>query len=170
MLDVVQKHSSEVVAKLRETWFDEKYKFYHCNSYYFDPTFPEDTEHWHGFVSLDNDGNILGLIDYEVNRATNNVNHLGICRFTDKQSRIFSLDLRKALRDIFERFSFSKLNFEVIIGNPAEKMYDKILAKCGGRIVGVYSNEVKLSDNQYYDLKLYEITREAYMAAKSRKR
>ena len=73
------------------------------------------------------------------------------------------MDLGQALTDIFERFKFRKLNFSVVIGNPIEKSYDKMIDKYGGRIVGIYKQEIKLIDGEYYDEKLYEITREDYL-------
>ena len=67
-----------------------------------------------------------------------------------------------AFKDIFDKFRFHKINFFVILGNPTEKHYDKIVEKCGGRVVGIYKQDVKLIDNRLYDIKVYEITRTDY--------
>jgi hypothetical protein len=44
-----------------------------------------------------------------------------------------------------------------VVGNPAERMYDKFIEKYNGRVVGIKKNEVKLVDGKFYGLKLYEI-------------
>lgn len=41
-----------------------------------------------------------------------------------------------------------------------------MISKYGGRIVGIYEKETKLIDGEYYDVKLYEITRESYLESK----
>ena len=45
-------------------------------------------------------------------------------------------------------------------------MYDKYIEKYNGRVVGYRKNEIMLSDGQYYDDKLYEITKEDYLKSK----
>ena len=77
----------------------------------------------------------------------------------------FGKDLMKALKDIFEVYKFQKINFSVIIGNPIEKSYDRMIMKYGGRIVGVYKNDVKLIDGLYYDRKIYEILASEYFSS-----
>ncbi|MDR2495010.1 MAG: hypothetical protein LBD24_07300, partial [Spirochaetaceae bacterium] len=70
---------------------------------------------------------------------------------------IFGKDVLTALRDIFERFYFDKVNFSVVVGNPVEKTYDRLARRLGGRIVGTKKQDVRLLDGQRYDLKEYEI-------------
>ncbi len=76
---------------------------------------------------------------------------------------LFGIDLGQALIDIFDKFKFRKLRFSVIVGNPVEKSYDKMVQKYGGRIVGIYYKEQQLIDGEIYDQKLYEILRENYL-------
>ena len=49
------------------------------------------------------------------------------------------------------------------MGNPIEKMYDKYINKYGGRIIGINKQSTKLQDENYYDVKYYEIFREDYL-------
>lgn len=56
------------------------------------------------------------------------------------------------------------MNFIVVVGNPIEKSYDKMIKKYGGRIVGTYKEDVKLIDGEYYDKKLYEILASEYFS------
>lgn len=167
MLDIALNHVEELKKKFAATWFDEKYKFYNYDTYYSD--FEVSSETWdnHQFVSLDKEGNILGYIGYSINRQTYNCYALGIINFSDNKI-VFGMDVGYALTDIFEKFKFNKLRFSVIIGNPIEKTYDKIIQKYGGRIVGVYEKETKLIDGEYYDEKIYEITLNNYLKEKFR--
>ena len=109
---------------------------------------------------------VIGYIAYSVSRSDNTVHALSILNFTDNKAT-FGMDLGRAVRDIFEKFKFRKLNFTVVIGNPIEDTYDRLIEKYGGRIVGVHKEDVKLVDGLYYDRKLYEITSSEYFHALS---
>ena len=52
------------------------------------------------------------------------------------------------------------MSFVCVVGNPAERLYDKVIEKYHGRVVGVKKQEALLQDGQFYDLKLYEIVKE----------
>ena len=112
----------------------------------------------HQFVSI-KDNNVIGYISYSVNRVCNYAQRLSIMNFTDDKMT-FGMDLGQALQDIFEKYNFRKLNFCVVVGNPIEKSYDKMIKRYNGRIVGTFKDDVKLIDNKYYDTKHYEITKE----------
>lgn len=107
---------------------------------------------------------VIGYIAYDVARGDNSVSGLRIINFSDNKA-VFGVDLVKALKDIFEKYKFRKLNFNVVIGNPIEKSYDKMIKKYGGRIIGTYKEDVKLIDGEYYDTKLYEILASEYFNA-----
>jgi hypothetical protein len=106
----------------------------------------------------------MGYISYNISRAENSAYSLSIINFSDNKIA-FGKDLSQALKDIFERYKFRKLNFTVLIGNPIEKSYDKMIKKYGGRIVGTYKEDVKLIDGEYYDKKAYEILASEYFNA-----
>ena len=59
-----------------------------------------------------------------------------------------------------------KMEFSVVVGNPIEETYDKMIAQYGGQITGVKHKHVRLLDGNYYDYKEYEIFREDYIKAK----
>ena len=125
-----------------------------------------DTDTWnrHQFVSLDKEGNVIGYISYSISRADNSAHSLSIMNFSDNKV-VFGMDLGQALKDIFEKYKFRKLNFIVVVGNPIEKSYDKMIKKYGGRIVGTYKEDVKLIDGEYYDKKSYEILASEYFSS-----
>lgn len=157
----------EILTKLYTTlWFQEKYKFYlsgwSCDNLELKKT----TWDKHEFVSVDKDGNVLGFIDYWVDRCSNKATGLCAVSFTEKPTVTFGRDLYQVIDDIFCKFNFNKLRFGVIIGNPIETTYDKLIAKYGGTICGYMKEEIKLFDGKLYDLKNYEIMREDYMQCK----
>lgn len=168
MLDVAIRYQEQLTDKFRSVWLKEKYKYW-AGSTYFDDWEPiKNTWVDHQFVSIRN-GEIIGYIGYSINRADGDVAHeLNIVNFEEKPSITFSLDLGQALTDIFEKYNLRKLNFYVIVGNPAEKAYDKMIERYGGRVVGYRRKNKRLFDGKYYDDKLYEVMREDYFARKAR--
>jgi hypothetical protein len=104
---------------------------------------------------------VIGYIEYNISRTSNSISSLSIINFTDDKVT-FAMDLKHVLTDIFEKYKFRKINFSVIIGNPIEKSYDKMVKKYGGRIVGTYKDDVVLIDGEYYDRKTYEILASDY--------
>lgn len=167
MLDLAINHSEELGQKFRKIWFDDKYKFFENAAYYSDFKVDEMTWDRHQFVSLDSDGNVIGYIGYDINRQANYAHSLAIINFTDYGKFIFGKDLLQVLKDIFKKFAFNKLSFEVVVGNPAESFYDKIVSQHGGRIIGTHKQDTRLMDGKLYDIKHYEILKENYCGAKT---
>lgn len=159
MLDIAQKYTEELTRKFIDTTYDEKFKFYHGE--YVDKYSPSDST-WsaHEFVSISN-GEVIGYITYTIDRNTYSAYRLKIINFSDNKFT-FGIDLAKVLDDIFTKYNFEKLSFTCYVGNPAEKGYDKLINRHGGRIVGIKERESKLTDGKFYDLKLYEILRKNY--------
>ncbi len=164
MIDLAINYKDELQGKFRDIWFNDKYKYWNSCSYFSEFTIDASTWNRHQFVSIDSgaDNEVIGYIGYEIDRDANYCWGLNIINFTDK-TNLFALDLGHALKDIFEKFKFNKLRFTVIIGNPIEESYDKIIEKYGGRIIGVQREEVRLIDRKLYDEKLYEITLVEYL-------
>lgn len=160
MLKPAIKYKDQLEKLQSEIWFNDKYKYWNSSIYYDAIQIDDSTWCKHQFVSVVND-EVIGYIEYDILRAEHNVASLSIINFSDNKVT-FGRDLMKALKDIFEVYKFQKIKFSVIIGNPIEKSYDKLIKKYGGRIVGVYKNDAKLIDAQYYDRKLYEILASEY--------
>ena len=161
MLKQAILYEGELRYKMIETWYDEKYKY--LSGLYCDiDQMQTSTKDTHQFVSVNADDKVIGFISYNIDRNTNNVYNLGIVNFTNEKIT-FGADLQQAISDIFEKFNFHKLSFFVLIGNPIEKQYDKLVKKYHGRIIGIVKEEMKCFDGKYYDVKLYEILRDEYM-------
>ena len=162
MIDLAINHEDELRKKFRSTWFSEKYKFWTCTNYHEDFKLAESTWVDHQFVSLDSSGKVIGYISYSIDRADDLVYGLSIINFTDNKVT-FGIDVGNVIQDIFEKFHFRKLNFIVVVGNPIESTYDRMIEKYHGRIVGVQKKQVRLFDGRFYDKKLYEILLEDYL-------
>lgn len=161
MLDVAIKYKEQLEKVQYNIWFDEKYKFWNNGTYYEALKIDDSTWNRHQFVSI-KDGNILGYISYSIDRSNDFVSNLSIMNFSEDKMT-FGMDLGQALKDIFEKYNYRKIKFSVVVGNPIEKSYDKMIKKYNGRIVGTFKNEVRLIDNKYYDEKYYEISRDDYI-------
>jgi hypothetical protein len=103
---------------------------------------------------------VNGYFCANLDRTTNSVIAIQTIRFNN--SIAFSLDLAEFLKSLFEKYNFRKIGWFVTIGNPAEKMYDRITAKWGGSIIGTFKDHVMLPDGKLYDQKYYEIFKSTY--------
>lgn len=166
MLDVANKYEEEIKILKMDTWYDEKYKFYHGTNWCACSEFGDNNWENHIFVSQNSNEEIIGVIGYHIDRSNDCVDCLWIINFSNNKIT-FGRDVGNVLDNIFTKYNFRKLNFTVIVGNPIEKSYDKLIHKYGGRIVGTYKKNVKLIDNKYYDEKLYEIFRDDYLKYKN---
>jgi len=152
-------------------WFVDKYKYF-ITSVSYDSNFMIQDNSWdsHQFASVDADNNVLGVIMYNIHRTANYCSSLAIISFCDEDNKsgkfIFGKDICKAIKDIFEFFKFNKIVFSAVTKNPAIKHYDRLVEKYGGRVVGVFKDDVKLVDNELYDIKYYEILRSDYLTSK----
>jgi hypothetical protein len=142
---------------------DERYKYFDCSSS-MSFTIDTDDSSWNKIqlVSIDKDNNPVGYFQANIDRAAYNVSSLKIANLTPTANFTFAKDLQQFFLDLFNKYNFNKINFVVVIGNPAEAMYDKLVSNYGGRVVGVYKNDQKLWDGQIYDLKAYEILKEEF--------
>lgn len=165
MLDNARKHREELRNKHRETWYDEKYQYYHYGGWHKELSIPEDDWEHMAFVSLNNKGEVIGYITYCVNRRTLSAYDFGAMNFSNDKLT-FGRDLCQAIDDIFCKFNLQRMEFNVVCGNPIERSYDRMVERFGGRIVGVRKRVAQLLSNEICDDKIYEILREDYLAHK----
>lgn len=163
MLEPAIKYKDQLEKLQYDIWFNDKYKYWVCDVYHDSMSIDNNTWSKHQFVSVVKD-KVIGYIAYNVHRGDNSVDSLSAINFTDNKIA-YGIDLGQAIIDIFEKYKFRKLNFSVVIGNPIEKSYDKMIKKYGGRIIGIKKEHVKLIDGEYYDLKMYEILSTEYFNA-----
>jgi hypothetical protein len=164
MLEYAKKYEDKLKALFLDTAFDSFYQFQNCNVYVDAFELPKDTWNSNHFVSVYNN-DVLGMIAYQIKRQDNAVYGLHIIHFGGPEAPcryIFGKDIITAIRDIFEKYRFNKLNFSVVRGNPIEKTYDKLVKRYNGRIVGIREQETRLIDGQLYDIKEYELLANRY--------
>lgn len=165
MLEPAIKYRDQLENVQYDIWFNDKYKYWNSDMFYNSLQIDTDTWSRHQFVSVKN-GEVIGYIDYSISRTINSVSSMSVMNFSDDKI-VFGKDLIQVLKDIFEKYRFRKINFSVIIGNPIEKSYDKMIEKYGGRIVGTYKNDAILIDGSCCDRKVYEILASEYFDAVS---
>lgn len=163
MIDLAIKYSEEVKQKFRDTWLDDRYKYYHVSNFHEDIHLHESTWNNHEFVSV-SDGEVIGYLGYLIDRSSDFAYGLNIINFSEQSNPTFAMDLGKFLRNIFEKYHMRRLEWSVIVGNPIEHSYDRLCQKYGGRIAGTYKERIKLIDGIFYDEKFYELDGSAYFA------
>jgi len=145
--------------------------FYYFLGPYYNYELNIDKDSWNNlqFVSISknkkNEYLIHGYFCANINRDTDCIDNIQLLKFKNfKQDNTFtfSYDLINFLKNLFEKYQFRKIEWCVIIGNPAEKMYDRIITKWGGKIIGIFREKIKLLDGKFYDLKYYEIFKNEY--------
>lgn len=166
MLKLAYPYKDQLKVKFMETMFNEKYKYYHSSNFC-DYELKLSDSSWTNldFISVDKHDNILGFLGATIHRGDDMITSLQAINFYDL-NYAFSKDFHQFITDLFDKFKFRKMVFNVVIGNPAEKMYDKYIKKYNGRVVGIKIKEVKLYDGDFYDQKIYEIFRDDYLKAR----
>lgn len=164
MIDIAIKYADTVKELFVNTWYKEKYKYYH-GSFYSTQEIPDNDHYGKDFVSLNSKKEVIGYISYNVNNSTKSVNNFGVINFSEDKFT-FGKDIAQVIDDIFMKFNMNRLEFFVIVGNPIEKSYDKMINKYGGRIIGIRKQSGICFDNKLYDEKMYEILRDDYIKAK----
>jgi hypothetical protein len=164
MLALAIQYAPQLQEYYQRTLTDEKYRYYmHGIRRYFIPIEPDDTNKLQ-YVSLGAYGNVLGLFECNLNRETMTAYEITAIRFTPGYDPEFAADMYRFVVDvIFQQYGMQRVIYNVIKGNKAEKLYDRIIERYGGRIVGTFTNEVRLYDGKLYDVKYYEMLREYFL-------
>lgn len=165
MLDLAINHVPQLQARYRETLFDERYKFYRRSPgfEYFLPIMDNCSDGVQ-YVSIDN-GEVIGYLSVKFNRLTQTAYDLEVIKFASGYSPTFSQDMAEFDLMLFYQLGINRLVWSVVVGNPAERFYDELTNVCGVRVVGVFKNEVTLTDGQLYDLKFYELLKDDFFNA-----
>jgi hypothetical protein len=156
MLDFAKKHEYEVNRLYLSLMHTQKLFWFHERPYFkYQMDITDDSWNHLQFVSLDKEGKVTGFIAAQLDRINNIVTNLLLLNFGDP-SMTFTIDCLRFV-DKLKQMNFAKIGFSVVIGNPAETIYDAIVKKLGGEQVGIFRRDLKLPDGNYYDRKFYEI-------------
>jgi hypothetical protein len=107
-------------------------------------------------------GKVIGEMGYRIESVSRIAHRFYAAHFSRDNGFIFMRDLITCLKDIFEKYGLNKLSYSVVIGNPAEKIWDKLTLNYGGRIIGYREQDVCMENGKLYDVKEYEILAKNY--------
>ncbi|HBV95780.1 MAG: hypothetical protein JL50_10840 [Peptococcaceae bacterium BICA1-7] len=156
-------------GRFMESVFQDRFKFYSRESIveYLIPIY-QDSREMLQMVGVDDNG-VVGYFGAKLDRETDTARELVIINFRDK-NHTFATDLHDFFLSLFDRFGMQRVTWWVVVGNPGEAMYDNIIKRHGGRIVGTFTNDAKLSDGRLYSVKWYEVTKENFNYAREYRR
>lgn len=170
MLKNAYLYEEEIKRKSYEIWYDPKYQYYYSGPYHGEFSLNHDNDgDWSSrtFASVNSKGEVIGYMGYHINHEINGANSFGALNFSNDKIT-FGLDLAQCIDDIFCKFCMNRLEFNVIVGNPIERSYDRMVQKYGGRILCVRKQTAKDIAGNLLDDKVYEIVREDYLKVKEK--
>lgn len=165
MLRLAYTYKDKLNQEYQKIAFNDKYKYYINDTYWsYNINVSDSSWNYVQMVSVDKDDNVIGYMSACCDRSKNQVTGLSILNFRDL-NYTFSKDLYTFLDLLFTKEKFMKMEWLVIVGNPAEAMYDRLVKKYGGNIIGSSHLSTKLPDGEYYDVKYYELMRDDYIGS-----
>lgn len=108
------------------------------------------------FVSLNEYHEVIGYLATKVDRLTKTGYDIEIMHFEPTKNPVFTQDLYNFFSMLYSDYGLNRLVWNVVVGNPVEAFYDRLVDNFGVRIVGTFKDEVLLRDGQLCDLKYYE--------------
>ena len=157
-------YENEIRHKMWEIWYDEKYQYYFGDIWRTDFSLNDRNAECPrmAFAILNEQNELIGFIGYFLNTEVQVAQQFGAVNFSDDKIS-FGKALHQVIKECFLKFGVEVLEWQVIIGNPIEKSYDKLCQKFGGHIVGIRHHRVKDMSGQIRDEKIYEILREDFL-------
>jgi hypothetical protein len=145
---------------------DSRYKYLYQTAYMdFSPTLENDT--WKSIqLAICDSSKVIGYVSASLDRVSNVVTSIMFINFSSN-SVVFVKDCWFFFDYLLTTMNFDKIKWSVIVGNPAEELYDRLCERFKGRIVGTFEKDCRLSDNKIYDVKHYEILRSVYLDLKA---
>lgn len=122
----------------------------------------------HEFVSVDESGNVLGFIRYDINVFSNSCQHFGLISFEFGNLTVIR-DLYRAIHDIFFKYNFNRIQWLCFADNPHIRGYRNFIKRFGGRECGYLRQSNRLMDGQLHDAVLFEILKEDYIGGMGNK-
>jgi hypothetical protein len=134
----------------------ERCKFYQFGGYIRFETEIDDTC-WlkEQFVSVDGIDNITGYLCAYIGRPINNVTQIAAMSFPECNKTVWREDKLEFFNLMLKKHN--KINFSTLVGSNGEKMWDALVEKLNGRIVGIFKNDEMNTEGKIFDQKWYEI-------------
>ena len=159
MLALAIQYAGQLQAGYQAALMDDKYRFYWqgASHGYFVPLEQDDSRKLQ-YVSVGVYGDVLGFFECNLNRDTMTAYNVTAMRFAPGHGTEFAADMYRFVVDLlFKQYGINRVVFNVIVGNPAERLYDRICERYGGRVIGTFTQEARLRDGRLYDVKYYEM-------------
>ena len=153
MLYPAQLYSEELKRKLIAAWYDPKYKYYFSGSAY-ELSLPDNNESRHDFVHLDADGKVDGYFSYQIDWQAKSLYNFGLIGFAENNT-LFLRDCVRRIEDMVAQ-GIRRAEFWAWADNPANKFYELMTERYGGRIAGYLRNS-GFFGGEYHDTRIYEI-------------
>lgn len=154
MLVAAQLYKEEVTRKLQATWYSLKYQYF-WDGYGSDLDIPTDSYWKKQFVFLDEKGEVTGYFSYNYNSNTSSMNNFGLISFIDYNPK-FILAIYEHIAAALKN-GVKRIEFFAYEDNPANKGYQKLIKRFGGKQVGKLTNNTRLLDNKLHNTLIYEI-------------
>lgn len=168
MLRTAQLYKVQLEEEILKTWHDPDYMYYHSGTGSTVLQLAKNNYERHDFVSVNNDGKILGYISYNVSWCSMVASNFGIIRF-DKQtfSKDFVIDILEVISNIFNKYNLNKIEWFCYADNPVIHSYRKFVQKYGGRECGYVRQSAKLIDGKLHDYALFELMKDEFLGFKN---
>lgn len=160
MLKTALEYEASLIPAMRATWNTPWSKYYFNNSFYQDVEVDRNDWNRIQMVSVDEKQKLHGYLSVNLKQNMGAADQMCVISFNGKSDYVFSADCLDFIRYLFVDRGIERLEWDVVIGNPAEKMYDKLCKKLGGNIIGICHKAAMLTNRQVVDLKLYEAFKE----------
>jgi hypothetical protein len=154
MLESAKLYEDQLNSCMAKTVMDQYYKWYHLQ--YPEPAVVIDNTFWNKIQLVSTyDGIVQGYFKATFQRPESYIDNITCVNFNKENKNIFAVDIRRFLKYLVYDLNVSKMMWSVVIGNPIEKHYDRIIKRFSGRIIGI-ERYAFLINGKYYDKKMYE--------------
>jgi hypothetical protein len=159
MLDFAVKYKDKLEELyLKNILGNDKYKFWSYRNYWNTKFIEFSDNEWDNMFRVSViDDKINAFYKASIARPENYVACLSVLSMSENNGILLIKDLKQFVDELLNKQNFYKIKFWVVIGNPIEKVYDKVVEDYNGRIIGTFKKEVMLVDNKLYDVKYYEV-------------
>ena len=153
MLKPAQLYRDELKQKLMECWDNPKYDYY-FNGEYQEFDVPTDRYWRSDYVCINSKGEIVGYFAYCRNDIARSLSHFGLISFTDNGALLMHDCIARIDKLVSE--GLHRIEWWAIVGNPANKIYEKLIRRYGGTVTG-HMHDCYYFGGKYHDSIMYEI-------------
>ena len=146
----------QLKLKMAETWYDPDYMYYYDTTPGI-PDIADKPDNQYQFVSVDENGEVLGYFSYWVYEPSKRAMNFGLIAFR-KKSRVFMRDAIQMFKDMFEKFGVESAEWRCYANNiEALKLYRHIIKEYGGVEVGTLRRNGAPQNRKICDTIIFEI-------------